>query len=376
MVSINTDPAERIAELYGIGAELSERIVAHREDAGPFRDPEELARVDGVSLELAITLAPHIDWDVPTIPEWPKERNWIAGLLLALCSGFFAWLILTGLLPRLLSGWDALGGGTPSDWFRTWLVTSGSIWAILCTVAMALYAAAAIGTSRARVRRLKRFTIVVVCVSLLIAISYVLGILVLIGFENSSHGTSLSSTSVPALLPSVMLILLALLAGPLFLVMWRPELRLNAGLERAFDIAFSIAGPVVAWSYWSVRGILPIWLFAPVGGLGGLLTIAVGVFMLRTGTSVFQSMANWLVEATELQSTLQRRRWLSWLNARMPDPEQQRALKVALDEVYPRSRWRTFVGVVVIGVGGWLVVTAVTAIVEWIIQRGLDKLFP
>ncbi|MGN1004269.1 MAG: ComEA family DNA-binding protein [Oscillospiraceae bacterium] len=47
-VNINTAGAEELQELPGIGQARAEAIVADREANGPFRFPEEIARVSGM----------------------------------------------------------------------------------------------------------------------------------------------------------------------------------------------------------------------------------------------------------------------------------------------------------------------------------------
>lgn len=51
-VAINSANAELFQQLSGIGKQLSERIVAHREQHGVFQSIEELAQVKGVSLRM------------------------------------------------------------------------------------------------------------------------------------------------------------------------------------------------------------------------------------------------------------------------------------------------------------------------------------
>ncbi len=68
--------------------------------------------------------------------------------------------------------------------------------------------------------------------------------------------------------------------------------------------------------------------------------------------------------------------WLRWINARLPDPEEQKALKRALDEAYPTSKWRTIAGAIVFGAGSWIVLTALGAIVEWFVQGWLGQVLP
>lgn len=48
-ININTAPAADLERLPGIGRALAERIVEHREKYGPFRRPEHLIIVRGIS---------------------------------------------------------------------------------------------------------------------------------------------------------------------------------------------------------------------------------------------------------------------------------------------------------------------------------------
>ena len=47
-LDLNAAPAEELAELPGIGPELARRIVAYREEHGPFETVEELMEVSGI----------------------------------------------------------------------------------------------------------------------------------------------------------------------------------------------------------------------------------------------------------------------------------------------------------------------------------------
>jgi len=48
-VNINTASADELEKLPGIGKGLAERIIDHREKVGPFRKPEHLIIVRGIS---------------------------------------------------------------------------------------------------------------------------------------------------------------------------------------------------------------------------------------------------------------------------------------------------------------------------------------
>ena len=49
VTNINTAATEELEKLPGVGPGIAERIVAHREQYGPFRRPEHLMMVRGIS---------------------------------------------------------------------------------------------------------------------------------------------------------------------------------------------------------------------------------------------------------------------------------------------------------------------------------------
>ncbi|MEK6283745.1 MAG: helix-hairpin-helix domain-containing protein [Acidobacteriota bacterium] len=48
-INVNTASVQELETLPGIGKGIAERIVAHREQYGPFRRPEHLMMVRGIS---------------------------------------------------------------------------------------------------------------------------------------------------------------------------------------------------------------------------------------------------------------------------------------------------------------------------------------
>jgi competence protein ComEA len=48
-ININTASSQELEKLPGIGEGIAERIVAHRQQYGPFRRPEHLMMVRGIS---------------------------------------------------------------------------------------------------------------------------------------------------------------------------------------------------------------------------------------------------------------------------------------------------------------------------------------
>src|SRR5258707_221638 len=59
-ININTANKKELAQLPGIGDELAEQIIDHRIKYGPFRKPEHLLMVDGISANRLKELAPLI----------------------------------------------------------------------------------------------------------------------------------------------------------------------------------------------------------------------------------------------------------------------------------------------------------------------------
>ena len=76
--TINSGSAEELATLRGVGPVLAERIVAERDERGPFRSPADLARVKGISPSLAASLSGTIDWRLPLGQVFsPSTRVWL-----------------------------------------------------------------------------------------------------------------------------------------------------------------------------------------------------------------------------------------------------------------------------------------------------------
>jgi competence ComEA-like helix-hairpin-helix protein len=88
-VKINSASPEELAKLHGIGEHRAKLIVAFRNAHGLFVSPDDLAKVKGINQNLAILLAPHIDWEQPIEPEEPNKKDWM---------GAFYWSIISLVL--------------------------------------------------------------------------------------------------------------------------------------------------------------------------------------------------------------------------------------------------------------------------------------
>src|SRR5215208_2305795 len=142
-IRINTATAEELEQLYDIGPDSAQRIISYRAAHGPFRSPVDLARVEGVSSELADVLAPHIDWHVSEEPEPLTERSWFRAIVVvALYVPILYWL--TNLLG---TRWGAelsvtgQGNAAPWSWVTKWILFSMSAGGFFLT----LFALALVG---------------------------------------------------------------------------------------------------------------------------------------------------------------------------------------------------------------------------------------
>lgn len=62
-VDINHADAAELSKLPGIGEQVAKRIVAYREENGPFEKAEELMNVRGIGEKSFLKLKPHVTLD-------------------------------------------------------------------------------------------------------------------------------------------------------------------------------------------------------------------------------------------------------------------------------------------------------------------------
>ena len=107
----------------------------------------------------------------------------------------------------------------------------------------------------------------------------------------------------------------------------------------------------------------------------GVLYSYIGLQMIRHNTSIFDLIiSNYQLDESKFVDT--RVFWANWINMRLPDPEDQKDLQKTLNEIYPTSKFKTFLGWLLFGVGGWLIVAVISSVLDWVVQKGLDSLFP
>lgn len=64
-INVNTADAEALCELPGVGPCYAARIVAYRDEHGPFEKPEDLAAVRGIGPRTVEKLRPYVTCDPP-----------------------------------------------------------------------------------------------------------------------------------------------------------------------------------------------------------------------------------------------------------------------------------------------------------------------
>jgi hypothetical protein len=138
-------------------------------------------------------------------------------------------------------------------------------------------------------------------------------------------------------------------------------------------LALASLGLVLA--VWASGGASPTW-FSVLNGLWGLFFGYVALRALRSGESPFFALSRYLTpERVADQPAGAEAAWGTWLNSRLPDVEDQRALKRYLDGRYPGSRSRSVLYALTVGGSLWLVAQSVGGAVEWLVGRGLERVF-
>lgn len=368
LIKINVETQEQIVKLYGIGPKLAERIVRYREEEGFFRQPEDLAKVSGLSLELAVSLSPLIDWEIPSPPEQPISRTWtLATLWMAVAVTVFyqtIYIRLTTLYQSIASHQD----GIPV-WIGVWRGSSRVISGAAFFLGLVALSASDLTTVSKREKRLFRLSIMCGGIGLLGSLLNGLGFMLQVQLYGSGKwmdyvkDPSTISGIIPIAFPLVLIL-------PDILVLWRSKLRSNLILSRIYNFGIVIGAPSIALWIWANRNSLPLWILIFNGVLGAGFA-SLGVYVIRTGESFFDTN---LLDSNVVK-TINLSTWQTWLNTRLPDIAEQRALKKALDETYRPSRARSLTGLLVVGAGGWLLLTALSAIVQWVIDKGLDRVW-
>jgi competence ComEA-like helix-hairpin-helix protein len=363
-VRINTATTDELKEsLSGIGPEQAGLIVAYREEHGYLRGPEDLGRVEGIDRETVAALAPYVDWSVPPEREATKQREWGWALVAAVTFLAFLWQLAFGALPALVR---AVQGSNPLD---IWYAAPGT--GILAGLALGMAALVAyfITEDRRRARKAMLFGVAGFVVAFL---AYASAALVTASryliFDPDWAGLPQDLVIFPTA------IAVALVGLPVVLVLWRPALAASPRLARLFDVGLALAALALVLTVWASGGVSPLW-YSVMTGLWGMFFGYLALRALRSGESPFFSLARYLTPERHSAQPTGDAAWGTWLNLRLPDEEDQRALKRHLDQRYPRSRSESVLYALTVGGSLWLVGHGLSGAVEWLVGRGLERVF-
>jgi len=370
LIRINYATPDEIATLHGVGKVLANRIVEFRKTNGYFSSPDDLAKVDGISIKFAIMLSVQIDWQVPSIDENTKEQDWGGALYVALLPITALWLLFNKILPNLNQDIEGYQLGYSKLWVWIWVDASISMILISETIRGVVLILREISNRPSLARIFHKAHLILVGVSVVFAISSGLGHATYYQFyAKNGWGTLLNN-------PRYMVGLLGGIAmgltfGPQLLVYKYPKLAQNSILATIFDTSIIISAPVHAFFIWINRNEFPIW-FLVINIIPGIAYLFVGWIRLQYGKSFFSIIATrWLPLE---KSTDETGGWIRWINLRLPDTEQQKALKQALETMYPPSKFRKALSFIVFGAGGWILSTVLGSVIDWLLQNWLDKL--
>jgi hypothetical protein len=369
LVKINFDPPEKLTELYGIGPKIASKIVERRNQIGAFQSPSDLAQVEGISEDLALTLAPSIDWQLPQNDEQdePNERSWLWAIVMFIFGLSIVWIIINRTLP-LFHDLTNL----KDDWLHFWIDSS-----ILIAQLGGVFTVLGIGFSflmRDKAKAKKTYRISIVFAGILVFGILSTGLANAISYQFFAPNGWIELTHQPLAMVAVpTLAIVFIIYLPTFILLLNPKRFYSSILARIYDIGILLFGPLIAISVWFNRSNFPLWILI-IWGSTGLFYAYMGFIMIRYRTSFFETQAMLLDTSQTKENNSSA--WQAWINIRLPDPEQQKVLMEALNKAYPQSKFKTIVGLVVVSSGGWLVLTALSAVVQWLIEKGLDKLWP
>ncbi len=369
-VRINTATAEELSDrLSGIEPEQARLIVAYREEHGYLRGPEDLGRVEGIDRDTAAALAPYIDWSVPPEREGMHQREWGWALVALLTLLAFLWQLAFGSLPALV---DAVQGSNPLDiWYAA---TNTGLQAGL-VLGMSALVAFFLTEDRRRARKAVLFAVAGFGVAFLAYTSAALVTASRYLFLDPNWAELRRNPQELVIFPIAVAI--ALMGLPVLLVVWRPTLAGSPRLARLFDMGPALAALGLVLAVWASGGVSPLW-YSVLTGLWGLFFGYVALRALRSGESPFFPLARYLTperDTADQPAGADEAAWGTWLNLRLPDEEDQRALKRYLDQRYPGSRSRSVLYAVTVGGSLWLVAHSVGGAVEWLVGRGLERVF-
>ena len=370
LVRINEDLAEKISELYGISLGIAKRIVLYRKKHGYFTKPEDLAKVNKISMKLANTLAPHIDWRIPLIPEKPLRRNWLFGTIGIIAVIFFIKPLIVVDLPNFLTSFQEYQNKIISIYV---LIADFSLVGIDLIGALGLFAftVGSVITTPKFYRFIARFFWICAGLVGFCAFCMLVGGILQLCFAVTDEDWLNSWGGQPGFLSSGFLFLITIIIiAPNILVIWNPSLRSSYLLARTYDIA-TIIQPLVLVICLSVIESIPFLIKFLMGWMSGFW-IFQSIRVITKGETFFDT---YFLDPKTLRRISNRESWQKWVNSHLPNPKDQLELKQALENTYPR-KIRTAIGAIVFAISSWLAIKILESVIEYIIVNFLDKNWP
>jgi len=380
LVKINTATSKEIATLYDIGQQRAGDIVSYREVHGPFHGPEDLAKVEGITPKLAVTLAPHIDWQVSPETEQPKKRDWVSTLFWStiflsttLYVVLYVLMIATALTSPVVRTNFVTGAGA---WLKILMAVSGAAILICFAVFAAIRASVALTSDKIQARKSSRRGLLTMAGALGLGLVFFFGMIIYFGFYSRNAWTTLqeAASEWTFIIGLISFVFLFLFTVPQLTVWWRPDLVSNLWLSRIFDTAIGLLGLVLVLSLRANTEFLPLWLLVLIS-LAGVLLVAMALDAIRHGESFFHASLDFIDSGVLARQEETADAWKTRPNERSPEYEQQRELNGILEAIHRLSLVNAFGRVVIFGVGVWLVQTAIEAIIELYVQGLWKSLF-
>ncbi|GEM_PF-4622049 len=369
-VAINTADVEEISKLYMVGPVLARKIVSYREKVGYFQGPDWLANVEGISLNHAFNLSPHINWSVPEKKETFLVRTFVVVMLLmplAISTWFvydqFLWVVK---FTKYLSGYP-ITSITSTGWFR----------AICAYADLSAFITINIWFLHSPIKYIlknefptRRFILYVLSFFFLFKIVNGLNHIYYYQFISENGWLAILNNSGWNLLVVLAAISFAVLCLPSALYhIYRPLL-LNF-LFKYLYLTLVIFGFVVnliavffhlfGLSSYAVPGYVLIFI-----GIQSFAYISIGLHTLKYSKNIYDF--SFIIIPIEVNKKVNYNKWRNWANVNLPDSRQQQELQETLNAMYPRPRFKTVFGFVILGGGGVMLLQTFWAIWQLYVQ--------
>ncbi len=369
-IKINTASVEDLLSLYDIGEVLAQRIIHYREQNGYFLSADDLAKVKGVKIELAEILSANIDWQIPAQETTTVPREISTAMLSLIVAGALVFQAAKKLIPNIQ---QILAHTEDINWVAIWINFSLLAFFIVQVVVQLLWVVTYSTTRKGLKQKADLLATRVLFLQIITILSLALANSIYYQFYAPNRWYSLMS-NYGALIAILGVIFAGLFYMPYIVLLWNPYLLTSPKLHRIHDFGIILGSPLYAFGIWILRTTAQWWELLLYAFIGIMLLLG-GAYILRTGKSLFQQTVEFVDESSITSRADSLNFWRTWINQKLPNSQDQIQLKQALDEMYKPSPIRTVSGVIIVGAGGWLLLTVIDAVIQWFIQNWLSSLF-